>query len=293
MRHLSIISAMNDQLQRFIFDGTDIRGELVRLDQSYQDTLVAHEYPEVVTRLLGEFLSAVVLLSATLKFKGTLILQARSQGQIPIIMAEATSDHKIRAIAREADNASSSDFHTLLTNGQLSITIDPRQGNRYQGIVSLDGNSLSQCIENYFKQSEQLSTRVWLASDGKTASGMLLQELPASDDISAEQRTMSWEHATKLAETLTTEEIQSLAFKQILFRLFHQDQVRLFEPDSLSFECSCSKTRTLDALRTLGQQELENIIEELGSIDINCEFCHQHYQFDNSDVAGLFDHQLH
>lgn len=293
MRHLSIIPGMNDLLQRFIFDETDIRGELVRLDQSYQDTLAAHQYPEVVAHLLGEFLSAAVLLSATLKFEGTLILQARSQGQIPIIMAEATSDHKIRAIAREADSATSSDFQTLLANGQLSITIDPRQGKRYQGIVSLDGNNLSQCIENYFKQSEQLSTRIWLASDGKTASGMLLQELPASDEVDAEQRATSWEHATKLAETLTAKEIQSLPFEQILFRLFHQEQVRLFDPDTLSFECSCSETRTLDALRTLGQQELESIIEELGSIDINCEFCHQHYQFDGNDVGSLFEHNLH
>ena len=293
MGHLFIIHAMNDQLQRFVFDDTDIRGELVRLDQSYQDTLAAHQYPEVVARLLGELLSAVVLLSATLKFEGTLVLQARSQGQIPIIMAEATSDHKIRAIAREADDANSSDFQTLLTDGQLSITIDPRHGKRYQGIVSLDGDNLSQCIENYFKQSEQLSTRVWLASDGKTASGMLLQELPASDDITHEQRIISWEHATKLAETLTANEIQSLSFERILFRLFHQEQVRLFEPDTLSFQCSCSQTRTLDALRTLGQQELNNIIEELGSIDINCEFCHQHYQFDGDDVGNLFDHKLH
>lgn len=284
---------MDDQLQRFIFDKTDIRGELVRLDQSYQDTLDSHQYPEVVAHLLGEFLSAAVLLSATLKFEGTLILQARSQGQIPVIMAEATSSHKIRAIAREADEASSSDFHTLLANGQLSITIDPRQGKRYQGIVSLDGNSLSQCIENYFKQSEQLSTRVWLASNGKTASGMLLQELPASDDIDAEQRAISWEHATKLAETLTTEEIQTLPFEQILFRLYHQEQVRLFEPDSLSFECSCSETRMLNALRTIGQQALENMVDELGSIDINCEFCHQHYQFDGNDVGSLFEHRLH
>ena len=284
---------MNDQLQRFIFDEADIRGELVRLDQSYKDTLAAHHYPEPVSRLLGEFLAAAVLLSATLKFEGSLVLQAYSDGEIPLIMAEASSDHKIRAIARNADNASSTDFHTLLAKGKLSITIDPRQGKRYQGIVSLEGSNLSQCIENYFRQSEQLSTRVWLASDGQPAAGMLLQELPASDPIDQEQRDIDWEHATKLAETLTPDEMLSLPFEQLLFRLFHQEKVRLFPPALLSFECSCSETRTLEAMRAFGQQELEKILQEQGAIDINCEFCHQHYHFGSKDIDRLFEKNLH
>ncbi len=284
---------MTDQLQRFIFDNTDIRGEITRLDQSYRDTVSNHNYPEVVTHLLGEFMAAATLLSATLKFEGTLTLQARSEGEIPLIMAEASSDHKLRAIAREADAASSHEFTRLLTNGQLIITVDPKKGQRYQGIVALEGNNLSECLEAYFLQSEQLSTRVWLASDSQQAVGMMLQELPPSEAIEPAQRLEHWQHITKLAETLTAPELLSLPFDELLYRLYHQEQVQLFEPDDMTFQCSCSETRTLDALRTLGREELDSIIAEAGSIEVNCEFCHQHYTFDNAAIAQLFEPTLH
>lgn len=280
---------MIDQLQRFIFDNTDIRGELTHLEQSYQDTLAAHTYPKVVAQLLGEFLAAAALFSATLKFDGTLTLQARSEGEIPLILAEASSDHTLRAIARGADQASSEDFTQLLANGQLSITIIPKQGKRYQGIVPLEGDNLAQCLEMYFQQSEQLATRIWLACDGQQSAGMMLQELPASHRQEPEQRQQSWQHITTLAETLSQEELLSLEFDQLLYRLYHQEQVRIFTPTELSFSCSCSEARTLSTLRTLGQKELEDIIKEQGSIEVNCEFCHQHYRFGQSAVSQLFE----
>lgn len=282
-----------DQLQRFIFDNTDVRGELTCLEQSYQDMLSGHQYPDVVAHLLGEFLAAVTLMSATLKFEGTLTLQARSEGQIPLIMAEASSDHSLRAIARSADNATSDDFAVLLAKGVLSITIDPKHGKRYQGIVSLDGANLAQCLEGYFQQSEQLSTRIWLGSNGQQCAGMLLQELPASHAINPEQRLQQWQHLTTLADTLTQPELLSLPFETILHRLYHQEQVRLYEPSSLHFKCSCSRNRTLSALHTLGRDELEQILLEQGNIDINCDFCHQHYIFTHQDIEGLFQPTLH
>ncbi|MGK0441172.1 MAG: molecular chaperone Hsp33 [Pseudohongiellaceae bacterium] len=288
---------MNDTLQRFLFDNTDIRGELTRLDKSYQDALTSHEYPAVVARLLGELMAASALLSATLKFEGSLTLQARSEGQIPLIMAEVNSEHQLRAIARNADQANSDDFQTLLANGTLSITIDPSDGQRYQGIVSLDGANLAACIEGYFQQSEQLSTRIWLSSDGQQAAGMLLQELPANSDSSADNdpslREQNWAHMTTLATTVTAEEMLSLPFNELLYRLYNQEQVRLFEPVDLAFHCNCSHQRTLSALRTLGQTELEDIIAEQGAIDINCEFCHQHYHFNNEHIQALFHQTLH
>ncbi|WP_101758853.1 Hsp33 family molecular chaperone HslO [Oceanicoccus sp. KOV_DT_Chl] len=284
---------MSDQLQRFIFDDTDIRGELSRLDQSYHDSLNTHQYPEVVAQLIGEFLAAVALLSATLKFEGTLTLQARSDGEIPLIMAEATSENDLRAIARGAEDARSNDFKTLLANGQLSITIEPKQGKRYQGIVSLDGANLAECLEGYFQQSEQLSTRIWLSCDHQQAAGMLLQELPASHNINPEQRQQQWQHLTQLADTITAAELLALPFDQILYRLYHQEQVRIFDPTPLQFKCSCSEQRTLSALRTLGQQELTEIIADQGSIEIHCEFCHQHYQFAQPDIDKLFQATVH
>ncbi len=282
-----------DQLQRFLFEQTDVRGELVHLDQSYQDTLIAHNYPEVVANLLGEFLAAAALFSATLKFEGNISLQARSQGEIPLIMAEASSNHTLRAIAKEADKASSDDFHKLLTDGQLILTVEPKQGKRYQGIVSLNGDNLAQCLEAYFQQSEQLSTRFWLNADGKNAVGMMLQELPATGNADPSQRVANWEHLTHLASTLTSEELIELSFNDLLYRLYNQEQVRVFEPTAMSFQCHCSRTRTLKALTTLGEQELLDIIAEQGLIETNCEFCHQHYSFGKNDITQLFSPTVH
>jgi molecular chaperone Hsp33 len=240
-----------DQLQRFLFEQTDVRGEIVHLDQSYQDTLAAHDYPDVVANLLGEFLAAAALFSATLKFEGTISLQARSQGEVPLIMAEATSNHTLRAIAKAADQASSSDFHKLLTDGQLILTVEPRQGKRYQGIVSLDGDNLAQCLEAYFQQSEQLSTQVWLTANGKHAVGMMLQELPATGNADPSKRISNWEHLTHLANTITDEELIRLSFNDLLYRLYNQEQVRVFEPTAMRFKCQCSRTKTLNALSNI------------------------------------------
>jgi molecular chaperone Hsp33 len=286
-------AAMNDQLQRFLLDNTDIRGELVRLDKSYKNTLDAHVYPDAVARLLGEFLAAAVLLSATLKFDGNISLQARSNGEIPLIVAEASSEHTLRGIVRGADFASSDDFKTLLSNGHMTITIEPKQGKRYQGIVSLEGDNLAECIESYFRQSEQLSTRVWLSSNGKQVAGMMLQQLPSISDAQIEAREADWEHATHLANTLTSEELLGLDFNQLLYRLYNQEQVRLFDPADLEFSCHCSRDRTLRALMTVGEKELLEIISEQGSIETDCEFCHQHYQFDAKDIGELFEPSLH
>lgn len=284
---------MTDQLQRFIFEDTDIRGELTQLKQSYLDILTAHQYPEVVSRLLGEFIAAATLLSATLKFEGTLTLQARSEGEIPLIMAEATSDHTVRAIARAAENACSEDFNQLLADGNLSIIIDPKKGKRYQGVVGLSGASLSESLEMYFLQSEQLSTRIWLASDRDRAAGFMLQELPASQNIDPQQREQSWQHITSLTETITRQELLTLPFEQLLHRLYHQEPLRIFNPDPVRFNCSCSRARTGSALRSLGQAELKQIIAEHGAVDINCEFCHQHYHFDQQAIEALFQQTLH
>lgn len=283
---------MHDQLQRFIFDNADARGEIVHLQKSYQETLSTHQYPESASKLLGEFLVAASLLSATLKFEGTLTLQARSEGEIPLIMAEATSDRHLRGIVRDAEQAKSNDFKTLLKNAQLSITIDPQEGQRYQGIVPMEGDSLAECIEHYFQQSEQLSTRLWLCADHNQAAGMLLQELPASD-IPDEQRETQWEHITKLAETLSEEELLTLDTETLLYRLYHQEQVRLFEPSTLSFCCSCSEDRIAKALTSIGQQSLNEIIAEQGLVSVNCEFCNQKYQFSEYQIQQLFQPTIH
>jgi len=277
---------MSDALLRFIFDSTDIRGEWVQLEQSYRDALAYHHYPPAVRRLTGEFLAAVSLLGATLKFEGSVILQARSDGEIPLIMAEATSKQELRAIVHGAEHATSDDFQSLLGAGTLSITIDPVGGQRYQGIVPLDGDNLASCLESYFLQSEQLPTRIWLAADTTRAGGLFLQELPSRGD--AEQRAQQWQHLNALASTVKDDELLELPGETLLHRLFHQEQMRLIQRDNLQFRCSCSRDRTENMLINLGREELELILVEQGAIKVNCEFCNQLYEFAPADIDALF-----
>lgn len=275
-----------DALLRFIFDGTDVRGEWVQLDRTYRDALAHHHYPPAVRRLTGEFLAAAALLSATLKFDGSIILQARSDGEIPLIMAEANSSQQLRAIVHGAEHASSETFRGLIGDGTLSITIDPVVGKRYQGIVPLDGESLAACLESYFRQSEQLPTRIWLAADGERAGGLFLQELPGTGE--PERRAADWQHLSTLAGTVQVEELLALPGPTLLHRLFHEERLRLLRADAVCFRCSCSRARTERMLVGLGRAELDDILAEQGEIAVNCEFCNQLYRFVSDDIEALF-----
>lgn len=282
---------MSDQTQRFLFENTDIRGEMVMLSGSYGHVLAKHDYPEPVAQLLGEMMAAAGLLVGTLKFDGLLVLQARSSGAVPLLMVECSSDREMRGIARyEAEQIQpGASLAELMPEGMLAITVDPARGKRYQGIVALDGYSLADCFSSYFATSEQLPTRFWLNADGRHACGMLLQQLPADRIRDAEGREQSWQHVTTLADTLTAEELLSLDTPTLLHRLYHQEQVRLFEPLPVRFHCSCSRERSATALASLGRDDAEALLREQdGEVVIDCQFCNQRYLFDAADIAQLF-----
>ena len=221
--------ADSDIARRFIFEDADIRGQRTVLADTYLEILEIHQYAPGVSRILGEFLAASVLLSTTLKFQGKFILQARSEGQIPLLMAECNDNLEVRGIARGAAEATSLDNEQLLANGQLVITIEPDDGQRYQGIVPLENGSLARSLDAYFKKSEQLGTRMWLAADNSKASGFLLQQLPPQVTTDATTRSAQWEHACSLAGTLGEEEVLNLNTETLLHRIFHQESVRLYE----------------------------------------------------------------
>jgi molecular chaperone Hsp33 len=273
-----------DSTRKFVFEQADIRGEIVHLDKAYADITAIHQYAPGVTRLLGEFLAAAVLLSTTIKFKGRLILQAQSQGEIPLLMAECSNQLQIRAIARGAEQANATEFSELLRDGQLAITIEPDAGQRYQGIVPLTGDSLAVAIEHYFENSEQLATRLWLASDGERAAGLLLQQLPAQMTPEPEERSAQWQHSYTLADTTSATEMLEAEQEELLYHLFHQDPLRVFTPQAVSFVCSCSLERSRDALLALGEQELEGLLAEAEPITIDCEFCNQQYRFGREEL---------
>jgi molecular chaperone Hsp33 len=280
-----------DYTQRFIFDESDVRGETVALERSYAEVLAKQAYPEPVAQLLGEMLAAAALLVGTLKFDGLLVFQARSLGPIRLLMVECSSEREIRGIARyeESEIEIGATLQELMPDGDLTMTIDPRRGKRYQGIVGLDGVNLSECLSTYFVMSEQLPTRFWLNADGKRARGLLLQQLPAARLTDPDEREASWQHVVTLASTLTAEELLSLDNQTVLHRLFHEDAVRMFDIQPLVFRCSCSRERSANALVSLGLEDAQQlVIEHNGVVEIDCQFCNQRYLFDSTDVVQLF-----
>ena len=281
-----------DQTQRFLFDDTPLRGEITGLQQSYRDVLDKHNYPEPVRHLLGQFMAAVALLSDTLKFEGTLSLHVRGAGQVRMLMAECRDHQALRAIAQYTDDFSPND--PLLGQGQLAITIEPKRGKRYQGIVPIDDDhTLARALEGYFRQSEQIRTRIWLEADDRSAAGMLVQAMPvsASEGSLEIKDDDAWDRVTHLADTLTPEELLGLDNETILHRLFHEEKVRLFPQRSLRFECTCSRERCGEAILTLGYEEASQIVAEEGAIHSDCQFCHEHYRFEQDDVDALFEQQ--
>ena len=276
-----------DFKQRFLFPDTDIRGELVRLEDSLEAILGSHDYPLAVQGLVGEAVAAVALLAGTLKFNGRLSLQAQGRGPVSLLLAECTHDGQLRALARhdgELDTAAN--IGALIGDGTMVITITPEQGRQYQGIVPLSGDTLAECLQGYFQQSEQLPTSLWLASGNNRAAGLLLQRLP--DQVSSrDDNQRQWEHLEALAGTLKMEELLDLPAETVLRRLFHETPPRLPEPQPLRFGCTCSRERTENALLSLGAGELKTLLDEDGEATLTCDFCLSQQHFDAVDLAEL------
>lgn len=279
----------SDTRQRFLFDGTDIRGEISTLETSYMDIISRHNYPPAISQLLGEFLTAASLLSATLKFPAMVSIQAIGKGPIKTIMAECLQKTKLRGIVRGDLESISGPQHLkqLVGAATLAITIEPEGGERYQGLVPLDKDSLGACLEHYFTQSEQLATKIKLTANLEKATGILIQQMPRT--IERGQSDADWQHIGALLESLQADEQLSLPHEDQLYRLFHSENTRLLDADQLQFYCSCSKPRTAKTLVSLGREEMESIIEEMGSVQVTCEFCDQQYVFDRSDIATIFE----
>ncbi len=275
-----------DFLRRFLFEQGNVRGIFVRLGASYEAMGQRYDYPAPVARQLGQAASAAALLGATIKFEGALVMQIESQGPIRLLVVQSDHQRHLRGLARwEGEVPEAGDLAALYGAGRLVITIDNQaSGERYQGIVGLEGAGLAQALERYFEQSEQLETRLFLAADGERAAGLLLQHLPgegeSDDDL--------WRRIETLGATVTDEELLHLPVETLLHRLFHEEQVRLFDPEPVSFRCSCSREKIAALLEGLGRGEAERILEQEGEIEVGCDFCNQRYRFDAVDVEQLF-----
>lgn len=278
-----------DVLRRFLFDDLAIRGEWLNLTDSWQAAKQYHNYPTAVTQQLGEALGAATLLSATIKFDGNLILQAQGDGPLKSLVAQSSNDRNIRGWARCEENATGNDFKSLLGSGRMVLTIDPNQGEPYQGIVPLVGEKISDAVENYFTQSEQLKTRLWIFANEQHVAGLFIQELPSENKIESEE---SWARIEALANTVTADELLSLPCETMLHRLFHEETLRLFEENSVAFKCRCSNEKVATTLLSLGRATVNDIITEQNEIVADCEFCSTKYHFDKVDIERIFSNAL-
>ena len=294
-----------DTLQKFIFDNAAVRGELVEISDTWREIQARHGYPKAVRAMLGEMVAAAALLSANLKFNGSIVMQIHGDGPVRLLVVECDADLRIRATAKLAPDAVIADDAglTALLNvtrrGRFVITLDPLEkmpGQQpYQGIVPLDGDNVATVIENYMLRSEQMDTKLWLAADDKVSRGLLLQKLPrhsGKDDqtvqASEEEDLETWNRAVMLGQTLKQEELLATNIETLLNRLFWEETIRVFDPQHPQFHCSCTREKVGNMLKMLGQEEVESALADLGELGINCDFCGKHYAFDKVDCAQLF-----
>tara|TARA_B100000446_G_C10500458_1_gene322951 strand:+ start:113 stop:970 length:858 start_codon:yes stop_codon:yes gene_type:complete len=277
----------NDSFQRFLFEDLHIRGEWVRLGNSFQEATHALNYPSAIQSLLGQTIAASVLLTGTLKFAGRLSIHARGQGPVNLLTAETTHLRHFRGLAKwDGDVQSEQSFQELLGNAQLAITIDPDKGNRYQGIVPMERDSLSECLEHYFELSEQLDTYLLLGANADGCYGLMLQKLPDYKDIEDQD---AWNRVVQLAKTMNEDELLSVDNETLVTRLYHQEQVIIYPSEPVSFECTCSEERSLKAIYSLGEAEVLDILEKEPFIEMDCQFCGASYKFDRTDIQTLFN----
>ena len=290
-----------DCLHRFLFEHYPIRGHIVHLDAAWRALLEHRDYPPAIRDTLGEAVAASVLLAATLKFDGTLSLQLKGQGPMHLMLAQCSSELGVRAVARYREAEEARNLAALSGEGNLTVTLENDDlSQRYQGVVPLSGERLADCLREYFESSEQLPTRLWLHATEKGASGLLLQRL-SDDSVRARTSAPSrvelpepaeiddaWRRVQLLGDTLRGEELQALSDREILRRLFAEDDVRLFESSPVYFRCRCSRERVVGMLRALGADEVRSVLEERGEVEVRCDFCNRAYRFDSVDVERVF-----
>lgn len=275
----------SDQLHPFIFEQSAIRGNHVQLDQSLFTALEHQTLPPALKKVIGEFTAASVLLTATLKMQGKLILQLQSQGTLQLLVVECTSALNIRATAKVSGELHGEALNDWLKQGQLVITLMPEEGEPYQGIVPLEGDNIASMLENYMLRSQQIDTRLWLTAEGDHAAGLLLQKLPQQQEHDLD----CWNRVQHLAGTVTDRELLDLDAVTLLQRLFVEEDVRLFSGREVQAFCSCSQANVTNMLQMLGLAEVRSILEEQGSVEIQCDFCHKHYVVDEEEALALFN----
>ena len=269
-----------NEVQTFLFEDLSIRGAIVRLAETWQQVVAQHHYPEALRALLGEGVAATVLLATGLKGRPRVSLQLQGEGPVKLLVVQCSGSFEVRGMAQW--HASRQD-EPLLDSGRLAVTVDTGpQGLQMQGIVPLVGGGLDTCLEAYFRQSEQLPTRLYLRSVDNRVAGMLLQAMPA-----AEPDAEAFETVTALAATVTAQELTGLPAEKLLDRLFRAYTLRLFSASPVAHDCRCTAEHLARIIRMLGAAELEDLLREVGHVEITCEFCNHSFRYEDTQIAAI------
>jgi len=284
-------------LNRYLFTDAHARGELVQLTSSFKSIIKNHNYPKGVEKLLGELLSATCLLTATLKFEGDITVQLQGDGPVGYMSVSGNNEQQMRGIAKIATETSADTLQGLIGKGTMIITIRPSAGEAYQGVVALDKDNLADCLAHYFEVSEQIPTKIWLFSDTEQqqTAGALVQLLPDGDGSTEnkEKQQSDFEHLCQLTNTIKSEEIFSLEAEALLYRLYHQEQVNIFEPQPVSYLCGCSAEKCLSAISQIEPIEIKAILAEQGKISMTCDYCITTYDFDELSLQSFISKVNH
>lgn len=274
-----------DILQSFTFEHASIKGEIAHMSKAYLTIMNQRPYPPGVKKLLGEALISCILLTSSIKFEGDFSLQFQGDDRLPLLLVQCDHQLNVRACANYK-NGKKIDYEQAFLDGQMSFTINQLHKNDvYQSIVPILSMSMADNIMHYFAQSEQISTKVWLAMSDSAAAGMLLQLLPGQD---ATQREEFWEYAVQIGQTITENELLTLDNPTILHRLYHETVIRLYDARPVHFKCRCNQTKMQQVLKVLGEEDIKQLLEKKGYVEVSCDFCNQSYRFDSIDIALLF-----
>jgi molecular chaperone Hsp33 len=280
-----------DLLSAFMFEDGHIRGQIIHLNNSLATLLQKHDYPEAIENLLAEAITCLLLMNGIIKYQGQMTLQFRAKGPLSLLLVKCNHLREFRAYADfDRSVALTSDMlKEQLGDGQLVLTIEQdNQVKPYQSIVPMVDGDLSLSLEHYFSQSEQLPTKLWIASKNREAAGLLIQQMPDKGD--SKEREDFWQTASILGESVSDDELLSLDSQTLLFRLYHEQGVRLFSPVPVQFKCPCSKEKMSECLKVLGYDDVKDLLKSEEVVDVGCQFCQTHYHFDSIDVEVIFQH---
>jgi molecular chaperone Hsp33 len=285
------LPADNDAVRKYLCDDApDARLMTVQLGQSIDDMLDHQRMPAPIKMLCAELAAAACILSHMLKFDGEMIVQIKCTGPVTMLVAGCSSGGRIRATAQWDDIDRYTTFSELTGQGYMAVTVNPKHGERYQGIVPLESGSIEGCVNHYFESSEQLDTTLWLSGDANAVAGLLIQRIPDEGGNRASVPS-NWETLAALAATVTTKELASEVGPLLVYKLFHELSPRSFEPFSIRFGCSCTRERSSRAIRALGEIEVKQLFAEQSSVNVDCHFCGRVYQYDQADLNWLLSDQ--